>query len=277
MRNIGLKSGLRLGSMAVLAASVALAGCKRQPEPEASASATAAPLPSATPEPVPSEAEPSPSPTLSLPVKPTPEAPMTPADTAAALPAIALPPRDDCTGLPGWNAFAAQLSSAVKSRDAAALAALSSPDVTLDYGGGHGPAELQKRLASPGGQAVWTDLSRILPLGCAVQGGLVVLPWFFWNVPEDVDPGMTMLVTGQGVPLRAKPSDTAEEVDKLDWSLVTLGPNFNPAARYTAVITGKPQRKGWIETTRLRSLLARRVIAERKGDQWRISAIVAGD
>jgi hypothetical protein len=43
------------------------------------------------------------------------------------------------------------------------------------------------------------------------------------------------------------------------------------------VITGKPQRKGWIETTRLRSLLARRVIAERKGDQWKLSAIVAGD
>jgi hypothetical protein len=204
---------------------------------------------------------------------------MTPADTAAALPALALPPRDDCAALPGWSAFAAKLSAAVKARDAAALAALSSPDVTLDYGGGHGPAELQKRLAAPAGQAVWADLARILPLGCAVQGDLAVLPWFFWNVPDEVDPGMTMLVTGQGVPLRAKPSDTAAEVDKLDWSLVTIAttPAYNPAARYTAVITGKPQRKGWIETARLRSLLARRVIAERKGDDWRISALVAGD
>ncbi|MFD2780911.1 hypothetical protein ACFS32_07005 [Novosphingobium pokkalii] len=43
------------------------------------------------------------------------------------------------------------------------------------------------------------------------------------------------------------------------------------------MITGKPQRKGWIETARLRSLLARRVIAERKGEDWRISALVAGD
>jgi hypothetical protein len=57
--------------------------------------------------------------------------------------------------------------------------------VTLDYGGGHGPAELQKRLSAPAGAAVWADLARILPLGCAVQGDLVVLPWFFWNVPDE--------------------------------------------------------------------------------------------
>lgn len=273
------KPWARKAGVALLSLGLALAACQRQPTPQESDSPSATPSAQPTPEPAPSVPEPSPSPTLALPVKPTPEAPMTPADTAAALPAIALPPRDDCAALPGWSAFAARLAAAVKARDAAALAALSSPDVTLDYGGGHGPAELQKRLSAPAGQAVWTDLARILPLGCAVQGDLVVLPWFFWNVPDEVDPGMTMLVTGQGVPLRAKPSDTAEEVDKLDWSLVTIAttPAYNPAARYTAVITGKPQRKGYIETARLRSLLARRIIAERKGEDWRISALVAGD
>lgn len=271
------KPWARKAGVALLSLGLALAACQRQPTPQESDSPSATPSAQPTPEPAPSVPEPSPSPTLALPVKPTPETPMTPADTAAALPAMALPPRDDCAALPGWSAFAARLAATVKARDAAALATLSSPDVTLDYGGGHGPAELQKRLSAPSGQAVWTDLARILPLGCAVQGDLVVLPWFFWNVPDEVDPGMTMLVTGQGVPLRAKPSDTAQEVDKLDWSLVTLGPGFNPAAHYTAVITGKPQRKGYIETARLRSLLARRVIAERKGEDWHISALVAGD
>lgn len=270
---------LRSAGLAMALASLALAACQREPTPQESASPTATPSATATPEPVPTPPEPSPSPTLALPVKPTPAVPPTPADTAAALPAIALPPRDDCAALPGWSAFAARLAAAVKARDGAALAALSSPDVTLDYGGGHGPAKLQKRLAAPAGAAIWADLARILPLGCAVQGDLVVMPWFFWNVPDEVDPGMTMLVTGQGVPLRAKPSDTAPEVDRLDWSLVTIArsPSYDPAARYTAVITGKPQRKGWIETARLRSLLARRIIAERKGDEWHISALVAGD
>ncbi|KPF53187.1 hypothetical protein IP65_14415 [Novosphingobium sp. AAP1] len=270
---------MRSAAWTVALASLALAACQREPAPQESASPTATPSASATPEPTPTPPAPSPSPTLALPVKPTPDVPLTPADTASALPAIALPPRDDCAALPGWSAFATRLAAAVKARDAAALAALSSPDVTLDYGGGHGPAQLQKRLAAPAGAAIWADLARILPLGCAVQGDLVVMPWFFWNVPDEVDPGMTMLVTGQGVPLRAKPSDTAPEVDKLDWSLVTIAtsPSYNPAARYTAVITGKPQRKGWIETARLRSLLARRIIAERKGDDWHISALVAGD
>ncbi|MFD2780912.1 hypothetical protein ACFS32_07010 [Novosphingobium pokkalii] len=44
---------------------------------------------------------------------------------------------------------------------------------------------------------------------------------------------MTMLVTGQGVPLRAKPSDTAPEVDRLDWALVTIAtdpPSIPPPA-----------------------------------------------
>lgn len=270
---------MRSAAWTVALASLALAACQREPAPQESASPTATPSASATPEPTPTPPAPSPSPTLALPVKPTPDVPLTPADTASALPAIALPPRDDCAALPGWSAFATRLAAAVKARDAAALAALSSPDVTLDYGGGHGPAQLQKRLAAPAGAAIWADLARILPLGCAVQGDLVVMPWFFWNVPDEVDPGMTMLVTGQGVPLRAKPSDTAPEVDRLDWSLVTIAtsPSYNPAARYTAVITGKPQRKGWIETARLRSLLARRIIAERKGDDWHISALVAGD
>lgn len=261
-----------------LAAPLALAACQSEkaPEPEPS---TATPAPETAQPPVPQTPapEPSPSPTLSLPVKPsaTPVA----ADTASALPALALPPRDDCAALPGWSAFHARLAAAIKDRDAATLAALSSADVTLDYGGGHGPAELQKRMASPTGAAVWADLARILPLGCAVEGNLAVLPWFFWNVPDEVDPGMTMLVTGQDVPLRAKPSDSAAQVARLDWSLVTIAapPGFDPAARYTAVVTGKPQRKGWIETSRLRSLLARRIIAERKGDQWFISALVAGD
>lgn len=270
---------MRSAAWTVALASLALAACQREPAPQESASPTATPSASATPEPTPTPPAPSPSPTLALPVKPTPDVPLTPADTASALPAIALAPRDDCAALPGWSAFATRLAAAVKARDAAALAALSSPDVTLDYGGGHGPAQLQKRLAAPAGAAIWADLARILPLGCAVQGDLVVMPWFFWNVPDEVDPGMTMLVTGQGVPLRAKPSDTAPEVDRLDWSLVTIAtsPSYNPAARYTAVITGKPQRKGWIETARLRSLLARRIIAERKGDDWHISALVAGD
>ncbi|PTR08814.1 hypothetical protein C8K11_11077 [Novosphingobium sp. GV055] len=270
---------MRSAAWTVALATLALAACQREPAPQESASPTATPSASATPEPTPTPPAPSPSPTLALPVKPTPDVPLTPADTASALPAIALPPRDDCAALPGWSAFATRLAAAVKARDAAALAALSSPDVTLDYGGGHGPAQLQKRLAAPAGAAIWADLARILPLGCAVQGDLVVMPWFFWNVPDEVDPGMTMLVTGQGVPLRAKPTDTAPEVDRLDWSLVTIAtsPSYNPAARYTAVITGKPQRKGWIETARLRSLLARRIIAERKGDDWHISALVAGD
>lgn len=243
----------------------ALAGCspdKAAEDGSTQESPSAVPGPSSAPEPS---------------ARPAPSPPFVAADTASALPAMTLPPRDDCAGQPGWAEFRARLAAAVATRDAQALADLSARDVTLDYGGGHGPASLRKQLSAPSGAAIWADLARIMPLGCAIDGQMATMPWFFAHLPETVDPGMTMLVTGQGVPLRARPSDTAPQVARLDWALVSLAPGFNPAARYAAVITGRPQRKGWVAMESLRSLLARRILAERTGDGWRIAAVIAGD
>jgi hypothetical protein len=54
-------------------------------------------------------------------------------------------------------------------------------------------------------------------------------------------------------------------------------PGFDPKARYTRVTTQGAGAKGYIATSELRSLLARRLIAERKGGAWKISALVSGD
>lgn len=271
MRRGRTRPGRTRATALSLALCAALAGCgpdKTTEDGSTQESPSAVPGPSSAPE---AAASPEPS------ARPAPSPPFVAADTASALPAMALPPRDDCAGQPGWPEFRARLAAAVATRDAQALADLSARDVTLDYGGGHGPASLRKQLSAPSGAAIWADLARIMPLGCAIDGQMATMPWFFAHLPETVDPGMTMLVTGSGVPLRARPSDTAPEVARLDWALVSLAPGFNPAARYAAVITGRPQRKGWVAMDSLRSLLARRILAERTGDGWRIAAVIAGD
>ena len=222
--------------------------------------------------------QPSPPPTAS----PSPAVPVGKVPTAGAtsppLPAeIAFAPRDECAAQAGWKAFRDKLGSAVSSRNAAALAALADRNVKLDYGGGAGRPELLRRLRQPAG-GLWRDLATILPLGCSVEGGLAALPWYFWRIPNSVDPATTMLVTGEAVPLRDGAKATARAVMTLDWPMVILtAKSFDPAVRFTRIRTRAGGQDGYVETRRLRSLLARRIIAEQTGGEWRITAIVAGD
>ena len=189
---------------------------------------------------------------------------------------IAFAPRDECASLPGWKGFRDKLGAAVALKNATALAALADRNVKLDYGGGAGRAELIRRLRQPAG--LWRDLATIMPLGCSVEAGLAALPWYFWRIPESVDPATTMLVMGDAVALRELPKSGASVVALLDWPMVELsGKSFDPAAAFARVRTRATGPEGYIETRRLRSLLARRIIAERKDDEWRITAIVAGD
>lgn len=261
------------------------------PKPEAASSADATPTPAALRAPLVALAPPvrlDPAMVNTQP-SPTPIAPLSPAAVAGGKTSIptgpiappltetAFAPHDECAAQPGWKAFRDKLGSAVSSQNAAALAALADRNVKLDYGGGAGRPELLRRLRQPA-SGLWHDLATILPLGCSVEGGLAALPWYFWRIPNSVDPANTMLVTGEAVPLRAAPRPTARNVMALDWPMVVLtGKSFDPAARFTRVRTRAGGQDGYVETRRLRSLLARRIIAEQNADEWRITAIVAGD
>ena len=242
---------------ALFAASLALAGCGPDatpaPAPTASPSATV----SATPLPEPSEA---------------PEA--EPSAEPSRIAGATFAPRDECSSAPGFPAFHKSLVSAIKARDDEALATLAAPDITLDYGGGSGADELRKRLGEPD-RKLWSELDGILPLGCAVEGGLAAMPWVFWNVPEQVDSYSAMLVTGEDAELldgrKGKP------LGQIGWRIVGTDPlKYDPKARMTQV-TLDTGEKGWVESRRLRSLLDYRLIAEPKDGTWQITAFIAGD
>ena len=203
-------------------------------------------------------------------------------ETVAAAPSrpkteneMSLAPRDECAALPGWHAFRARLAEAVNIRDAAAFVELVAPDIRLDFGGGAGRAELRARLEDPA-QHLWDELNEVLPLGCAMKDELVVIPWFFWNVPEDIDPAPSMVVIGSDVPLRSGPSGDAAVRARLDWALVATKPRLGKAAPFTAITT-RGGMTGYVATRSLRSVLDYRLIAERRGESWQITAFVAGD
>ncbi|MFM2372665.1 MAG: hypothetical protein RIS85_2387 [Pseudomonadota bacterium] len=243
-----------------LVGALALAACGNEP----------APVPSATPAATPSDL-PIPAPSVE------PEAsaiPIASASEDAPVAAATYVPQDECAAKPGWPAFRKALSSAIKARDVDGMAALASADVTLDYGGGSGIAELKRRLADPA-SGLWKELDALLPLGCAVEGGLAAMPWVFWNVPEDIDSYSAMLVLGDDTPLLAKPGGKA--VGAAGWQIVGIDPLDFAAKAPTTRVTLHDGGKGYVETVRLRSLLDYRLIAEPKDDTWQITAFIAGD
>lgn len=254
-----------------LAALIALAGCDRTAEPGASASAgeqpaqtAAAPAASASAEPVSAAAT---------------REESTAASGAADEPAVkaaSYPPRDDCAKQPGWRAFRDMLGHAVARRDGDALTALVSPEVQLDYGGGHGIDTLRRRLDDQD-YRLWDKLAAILPLGCGFQGKLAALPWIFWNTPETLDPYQGMWVTGSAVPLRENPAATAAPLATLDWALVEAAPHKEANPRFLKVTLPQTGTSGYVEAGKLRSVIDYRVIAEPSGGSWRITAIIAGD
>ena len=247
-----------------------LAGCNRaEPAPEPAASQ----IPEALAAPV--APPPSPPATFTPPTEPS----ATPAaePSGSANPLAAYPPRDECAKLPGFPAFRDALFAAVAKRDNEVLVALADPDIHLDFGGGAGRDELRKRLADPN-SGLWGEIAALGPLGCAADGTVATLPAIFSRVPDNIDPGRTMLVTGVEVPLRRKTSPAAPVARTLDWALVTLkGDGFDPAAKY-AEVTAADGSSGYVATAKLRSVLDYRLVADKaEGGTYRITALIAGD
>ena len=185
-------------------------------------------------------------------------------------------PRDECAGVPGAAAFRQELAEALVSGDAEKVAGLAEPDVKLGFGGDDGAARLRQRLDEADREYL-DEWRKVLGLGCAREGGdTIVMPWLFAQDPGDADPYMAMVVTTENVPLLAGPSRDAKILARLSWDIVTLSGGLQPDRPFQAVETTDGTR-GYMATGMLRSQLDYRLIAERRGGAWRVTAFVAGD
>jgi hypothetical protein len=80
---------------------------------------------------------------------------------------------------------------------------------------------LRRRLAGANGVKLWRELDRVLPLGCAVQAGNLVMPSLLAHDFGDADPFGLLLVTGARVAMRAGPNAAALPLRLLSWTMVT--------------------------------------------------------
>ncbi|MCB2059577.1 MAG: hypothetical protein R3E09_16415 [Novosphingobium sp.] len=185
-------------------------------------------------------------------------------------------PRDECSGVPGAAEFRRGLAAAVLDRDADAMAALALPEVKLGFGGDDGRERFRERLRDDN-DGLMDELARLLQLGCAVnsQGGLT-MPWYFAQEFGDIDAYGAALVAGENVPMLGKPDAQSTPVESLSWELVELTDGLDPAQDFTRVRL-RDGRTGYLPSGILRSLLDYRLLAVREGEDWRISAILAGD
>lgn len=184
-------------------------------------------------------------------------------------------PLETCNRLPGAATFRAALASAVRRRDAAALAALASPQVKLDFGEGSGTAELRRRLAGAEGRKLWRELDRILPLGCAAQQGNLAIPGIFARDFGDLDPFDIMVVTGARVPLFSATSARGRTLRLLSWVTVKPLSGDDLDKPYRRVQLGR--QIGYVAGGKLRSPLDYRMVVGRTRGQWKIDAFLAGD
>lgn len=196
---------------------------------------------------------------------------------AAARQTYRFPPRDTCASLSGASAFRARLARVASRRDAAALVAMASADVELDFGGGAGRKELAVRLRSPQGADLWRALDRLLPLGCVATKGDMVLPAFFAEDLGELDPFSVMLATGPAVALRSGRGAGAPVLRMLSWQLVepVSADDYGKPWRRVKVLPAGPV--GYVAGDRLRSPVDYRLRLVRQNGVWRIRSFIAGD
>jgi hypothetical protein len=186
-----------------------------------------------------------------------------------------LAPRDDCAAIEGADDFRAQLAQAVGARDAERLTALAAPDIKLDFGGGSGAGELRKRLAADG--TLWSELAELVQLGCAAgQNGGIVIPWVFEQDLGVRDPAMTMIVTGEDVPVYPAVDGPATPLSTISWDAVELANGLVPGAQRQAIKLSDG-KTAFIATDQLRSVLEYRLFASSRDGKWSITSLVRGD
>jgi len=185
-------------------------------------------------------------------------------------------PRDECGKVAGAAEFRRKLADAAIRNDAAAIGALTAPDVRLGFGGDDGRERMLQRLRDPGDGLIG-EIRRLLPLGCGRNvAGDLTMPWIFAQDLGDIDGYTAHLVVGENVPLHAAADGKSAVKQRISWDLVELDDGPYPDGDLLPV-TAPDGTRGFMRKAMLRSLLGYRLIASRESGAWKITAILAGD
>jgi hypothetical protein len=189
-----------------------------------------------------------------------------------------LPPVDQAATNPSFLAFRDSLAQAVTRKDAAFVEKVMAPDVKLSFGGESGIADF-RRIWRPdqADSKLWTALGEILRLGGSFEpDGSFVAPYTFSRFPDDLDSFESIVVTGNGVALRAAPRTDAPLIARLSYDIVTVEAPPDPAAAWVEVRLADG-RSGHVAAPLLRSPLDYRAGFAKREGEWRVIYLIAGD
>jgi hypothetical protein len=194
---------------------------------------------------------------------------------ALAAAPVRLPPIDQCAGDAGFAEFRTALTGAVEKRDIDALLGLMSDDVRVSFGGRYGKEQFREywRSKPSGSDGLWLELSEALSLGCAVKGEARVFPSMFAQA-DDLD-GFETWIAKPGARLRRAPNLGGAIAARLSWHVLRLDGQWNGEDWIPVRLADG--RRGYVHQSAVRSPIDYRLIANRRGEGWRITAFVAGD
>lgn len=184
-------------------------------------------------------------------------------------------PQDECASLPGFAAFRSAIFAAVEAKDTQAMLDLAHPGIELDFGGGAGLDEFERRLDAD--DMLWTELADLNGMGCASDSrDETVMPWVFerWTGPED--PFAAMLANGEGIAIRAEPRGSAPIVGRRSYSMVELAGHEGATDGFYEILL-PDGRTGYVAEQSLRPVLGYRIYARRGPGGWMIESFLAGD
>lgn len=186
-----------------------------------------------------------------------------------------LPPVETCAAEAGFDDFRARLVKAVKAKDERALLSLLSADVEVNFGGDQGPELFAAnwKLDEPGESRVWAELDEALAAGCTQSGDALVAPSFVAQFPHQLDAFETVILP-PGAQLRGTKSDGSPAEGALSWHLARVADDQDDQWIGVRLVDG---RAGFVRRGQAVNPLDYRLVFEKRGGRWMITAFVGGD
>jgi len=192
---------------------------------------------------------------------------------AAELPRT-LPPLEQCSGDRSFVQFRSRLKQIVAKRDRTAFLELLAPDVLVNFGGASGRKVFEEEWSFDATEYdnLWSQLENMLQMGCARDGGSRIIPSLSMQVEQDFDEEWVVILPGAtlykeaGVP-NAKPAT-------VPWSVAVVTSRDSDTMTGVRLADG---REGFVSDDRVYEPIGYRMIVEKRGGKWMITAFVAGD
>jgi len=189
--------------------------------------------------------------------------------------------------------FRNALKAIIARKDARALLAVLSTDITIDFGGFGGRREFAERWKpSEKDSQVWAVLSLVVEQGGKFDGKTrFSAPYVFSAFPSDVDPTDNVVVINDGALMRVKPSVDAKRVRKLDRDILTIVNLVNGdsimrgsyLAQHEAgdhvwyEVRDARGARGFVQAKDVRSPIDYRARFEKRKGKWLMTMFIAGD